>query len=189
MTARPYLIGIAGPTGSGKTLLSEALRKELIDATILRADEYRRGEDLSPDAIDHERLCRDLAALARGEVIRPPGASSDVHPHTFVIVEGLHLFHSDAIREILGLRVFVHADHSVCETRWIARLAREGEATRYENEVKPVCDQFVAPAIAFADVVFDGAKFLERNIRRLGSLIKEYRDSGWGQARTEPVRR
>ncbi len=187
MPTKPYLIGIAGPAASGKTYLAEALCKELVDATILRADSYRESEALTPEAIDHERLARDLDALARGEMIRPPAGPSAIAPHTFVIVEGLHLFHSDTIRERLGLRVFVHADHQVCQARWIARLAQEGEASQYDEAIRPVCDEYVAPAISFADVVFDGAKFLQRNIQRLGSLVREYRDKGFGHGATETV--
>ena len=94
MSAKPYLIGIAGPSCSGKTALAHAFSGKLLSglaarmpagtARVVSLDAYYR--DLShlpkearaqwnfdaPEALDHEALIRDLDALARGETVRVP---------------------------------------------------------------------------------------------------------------------
>src|SRR5688572_24901398 len=82
----PYLVGIAGGSGSGKTALAAAVVDALrpTEATRLPLDAYyrdRRGvpsgerDGLNfdvPEALDLPLFVRDLQALRRGRPVRPP---------------------------------------------------------------------------------------------------------------------
>ncbi|HIJ72696.1 MAG TPA: uridine kinase [Candidatus Hydrogenedentes bacterium] len=155
----PYIIGIAGPSCSGKTLLAEHLAARLpggrapgTRTPIVSLDSYYR--DLShleiaertrqnfdaPEALDWPLLERDLAALARGQRVATPVYDFAAHtrasqtqrivPGTFLIVEGLLALHDPAIRRFYKTSVFVDCSHPVCLARRIERDTRTRGRTR-----------------------------------------------------------
>jgi len=94
--SKPYIIGIAGTTCSGKSELARCLAGKLAEEkpVIISADAYYR--DLSglepperksmnfdtPDAIEAELLHQDLAALAQGDEIDAPFYDFSTHTRT-----------------------------------------------------------------------------------------------------------
>src|SRR4051812_25180452 len=127
----PFLIGIAGPSSSGKSELSRCLVQHLPDATVLSLDSYYRGmEEIPieerkkcnfdhPDSLEWELLLAQLEHLRQGHAVEEPvysfhtyartAATHIIRPHAFVIVEGLFVLYWERLREILDARVFVHA--------------------------------------------------------------------------------
>ncbi len=55
MKPKPYVIGIAGPSGAGKTYLAEHLARELKDVTLVPIDAYYPDLSHLPMA-ERERL-------------------------------------------------------------------------------------------------------------------------------------
>src|SRR5690348_3970874 len=110
MSPQPFLIGIAGPSCSGKSEVSRRVAEEL-GAPVLSLDSYYR--DLShlsfeervrinfdaPDSMDEELLIRQIRDLANGIAIRKPiydfalytpSEETDyIEPAEFIVVEGL----------------------------------------------------------------------------------------------------
>src|ERR1035438_7933265 len=94
---RPHIIGIAGPSSSGKSELARHLVQQLPGTAIVSLDSYYRGmEEIPlearkkvnfdhPDALDWTLLHEHLKAMAAGEAIdevrRRHGARAD--PHRF----------------------------------------------------------------------------------------------------------
>lgn len=186
MAERPYIIGMAGPSASGKTTIARALAERLGDrALVLSCDGYYR--DLShlsmaereqvnfdhPDAIEHELLAAHLAKLRRGEAVEDaPTYSFETHtrltetarlePRPAIIVEGLYVLHWPDVRGLLDLRVYLDASHEVCLARRIERDVRERGRTeefcreQYERTVRPMAEEFIAPSQTHADLTLGG---------------------------------
>ena len=103
------IIGLAGGTGSGKSMIARSL-VERYGGCVIDADSYYRDRGAlslpartrisydDPTAIDVALLVGQLAALRRGETVRKPVYSFETHARTgvevvaparLVLVEGL----------------------------------------------------------------------------------------------------
>ena len=176
------IIGIAGGTGSGKTTLTEKLKKEFgEDVSILYHDNYYRSHSEMPyeeraklnydhpDAFETELMIRDIEALRRGETIHCPvydytihDRSSDtveVKPTKVIIVEGILIFENKALRDLIDIKIFVDTDADVRILRRMMRdVKKRGRSLdsvvkQYLTTVKPMHEQFVEPSKRHADIV------------------------------------
>lgn len=111
------LIGIAGPSSSGKTTFAKRLRIELMTRGIhpirISIDDYYLGKDLAPkdvdgkpdlehiEALDLEKFNEDMLALIQGETVTLPhfnfqtgkreeGQRLHLKADTPIIIEGIH---------------------------------------------------------------------------------------------------
>jgi uridine kinase len=201
MAAETYLIGIAGPSGSGKSFLASHLRRAL-KAVVLELDRYYR--DLShlpleerarinfdaPEALEHEILIEQVRRLQNRETVQLPVYDFTTHtrvartktlsPSEVVIVEGLFTLHWPGLRELLGTKVYMDLHDELCLTRRTARDVRERGRTvesvleQYEATVAPMAQRYVRPTIAHADVVVSGTERIEDGVAR---VIEHYRGS------------
>jgi uridine kinase len=165
MQDRPWLVGIVGGSGSGKTSIAQELRRRIrragADVLMLDMDAYyaplelvkaRFGEGPinwdHPNAFDLELMALHLAALRRGESIRKPvydfntsdrtGWSDLIAPSQVVILEGLLLFALPELRDQLDLKVFVDTDADVRIIRRIQRDIKDRGRT-----LESVVDQYL----------------------------------------------
>ena len=183
---RPYLIGIAGHSGVGKTTLARRLAARLAGSphAVLPVDAYyldRSGvprtawADLdleSPAAIELPLLLDQLRELAAGHAIERPVYDYSTHarrpetvtltPAGTVILEGRLALYWDAVRSLLDTRVYIACATDVCLSRRVARDTRERGRTaaevqeRWRNSVQPLYLRYVAPTRRYADLVVDG---------------------------------
>jgi uridine kinase len=199
MSEKPCLIGIAGPSCAGKTLLAGRLAFEL-DAPIVALDCYYHSLDhlpleqraLSnfdvPDSLDAELLARHVGQLARGEEIHVPVYDFSRHTRTtavraarvtrYALIEGLFTLHWEAVRELLGVKLYVGAGESVCRRRRIERDVRERGRTpesvieQCRTTVEPMAKKYVFPTAAFADLVLDGEAHIEDSVAAALAVIR-----------------
>ncbi len=201
MPSGTYLIGIAGPSGSGKSFLAQHL-KVALDAEVLVLDRYYR--DLShlpleqraqrnfdePQALEHELLIHHVARLRNGEVVQLPVYDFTTHtrstktevlrPSKVMIVEGLFTLHWPGLREHLGTKVYVDLNDGVCLSRRKERDVRErGRTTesvveQYKSTVAPMARQYVHPTRAYADVVVNGMEPIEKIVTLVLQHYQEY---------------
>jgi uridine kinase len=181
----PFVIGIAGGTGSGKTTLARKIQSSLASGVVLiEQDSYYR--DLShlsvkerqqtnfdhPNSIDFERLRQDIIALKEGQSINKPiynfkthsreNATTHVEAAPIIIVEGILIFSDPKMRELFDLKIYVETDHDVRILRRIERDTFErgrdfaNIKDQYIQTVKPMHNQFVEPSKQFADVIIPG---------------------------------
>ncbi len=183
MSARPFLIGVAGGSSSGKTTISERLveltgeehvsRIELDSYYLDRSDEppaQRRAIDYDhPDAFDWNLLNDHLAALTNGASVPVPiydyaadNRSADVRlvePARIVVVDGILVLYDRALRERFDLKIFVD---TAADVRFIRRLTRdiaergrsvESVIDQYLQTVKPAHERFIEPSKRYADVI------------------------------------
>ena len=149
-STQPFLLGVAGGSGSGKTFFSEALVKELaalhgdnICEVVYQDNFYidqshrfdRDGGSVNfdhPDSIDFNLLAQCLQKLKNGEVTEIPTYDFATHkrkdqtvkitPRKIIIVDGILIFHSQVVRELFDDLVFFQTPE---ELRFQRRLARD----------------------------------------------------------------
>lgn len=175
-------IGIAGGTGSGKTTITRRLMQCFGDnVSVIYHDNYYKAHDElpyeerarlnydCPDAFDTDLLVRDLMALRRGETVECPVYDYTVHnrsartvtvkPSPVVIVEGILILQSEALRDLLDIKIFVDTDADVRILRRIVRDVRdrgrslESVVDQYLTTVKPMHEMYVEPSKRFADII------------------------------------
>lgn len=178
-----YLVGIAGGSASGKSLILKELLSffEPGDISFITQDNYyldrikqvvdENGEvnfDL-PTAIDRDALVRDVDALLNGEtVVRKEYTFNNpkihpqyitVKPAKIIIVEGLFVFHFSELAQRLDLRVYIDARDDVKLLRRLKRDAQERGYSesdvryRWEHHVKPCYKTYLRPYRDHCDVV------------------------------------
>ena len=183
--SKPYIIGITGGSGSGKT----TFLKELIgsfssdDICIISQDDYYRPKDEQvkdalgvenfdlPRSINSSELVTDIIKLIAGETVERQEYTfnnADIEPKTLVfkpapviIVEGLFVFHFQEIRKLLDLKVFIHAKENLKVIRRIKRDRLERNYPlddvlyRYEKHVMPTFEQYIKPYTDKADIIIN----------------------------------
>jgi uridine kinase len=207
MHTRPFLIGVAGGTCSGKTTLSEKLA-ELAGGehlALIKLDSYyvaardtpmvdrtRMNYD-HPDAFDWQLLNDHLAALAAGATVPVPVYDFTIHdrsdevrmvkPASIVVVEGILVLWEPQLRERFDLKVYVDAD---ADLRLIRRLRRdvaergrtiESIIEQYLTTVRPSHDQFIEPSKRHADVIFPEGGMNEAAVEMLLARVREFAGS------------
>jgi uridine kinase len=180
---KPFIIGIAGGSGSGKSTVArnvtQALHTESVafldmDAYYLNFAHLSLPERKSinwdhPDAFDWELLVAQLARLAAGEPIEKPiydfvtHTRSDrtlvVPPAQVVVIDGILLFSDPRVRDLCDVKVFVDADADIRLIRRIRRdMSKRGRALieildQYLTTVQPMHLQFVEPSKRYADII------------------------------------
>ena len=181
---KPHILGIAGPSSSGKTELARQLIQRLPGTSLISLDSYYRGmEEIPlaerkkvnfdhPDALDWELLHEHLIAIAAGRPFQEPVYSfADyartaetrlVKPSAFVIVEGLFVLYWPELRAQLDTKVYIQTDPDVCFQRRLKRdVAERGRTAasvreQYERTVRPSAEWFVYPTQKYADLVVSG---------------------------------
>jgi len=186
-----HIIGIAGPSSSGKTELSRQVARRLPGTSIVSLDSYYRGmEEIPlearkkvnfdhPDALDWELLHEHLVAIAAGRAFDEPvysfadyartAGTRRIEPAEFLIVEGLFVLYWPELRSMLHTKVYVQTDPAVCFQRRLSRDVAERGRTpesvreQYEKTVRPSAEWFVYPTEKFADLAVSGEQPLDRS--------------------------
>jgi uridine kinase len=188
---KPFLIGVAGLSGSGKTALARKLAPHL-GAEVITLDAYYHSQShLSleeraklnydhPDALDWRLLTSHLAALTRGEPIDEPlylfnrhtrsDATRRIEPRDIFIVEGILALHHPDVRTLLDLCVFVTTRDEECLRRRLERdiaergRTRESVLEQYYSTVWPMALKYVLPTREHAGLVVSGEELLDDSV-------------------------
>lgn len=181
--SRRILIGIAGGSGSGKTLVARTIVRGLGSDRVVIIDQdsyYRNLEDIPfrdresrnfdhPDAFDGELLKQHVRDLIEGRPVEQPiydyaqhrrlAETRRIGEHLIVVLEGILIFVDPELRALMDIKLFIDADADVRLIRRLKRdLVERGRAVdsilrQYEESVRPMHMQFVEPSKRFADVI------------------------------------
>lgn len=128
------------------------------------------GGDVCVPAYDYANNCR--FGLEKAQRI------SGQPPLRVVIVDGILLFHNQALRHLFDLTLFVDVDDDerLCRRlqRDVAERGRdvEGVLKQYENTVKPSYEAFCAPTRGFADIVVPGGAENRKGVQVIIDVVK-----------------
>ncbi|MTI13442.1 uridine kinase [Sansalvadorimonas verongulae] len=183
MSQKTILVGIAGASASGKSLLAETLVKEFPreHLCVISEDSYYKDQSHMamservktnydhPESMDHDLLLKHLKMLKNGESIEVPKYDYAEHnrtrdtrriePAKVVIFEGILLFVNPAIREAFDLRFYMDTPLDICFTRRLQRdiISRgrdmESVINQYMDTVRPMFMQFIEPSRQHADLI------------------------------------
>jgi uridine kinase len=180
---KPFIIGIAGGSGSGKSTVARKVAEGLsassvafidMDAyyknfTELTLEERRKLNWDHPDAFDFDLLCNHLGSLADSKAIDKPeydfvthlrsSSTRHIEPPEVVVIDGILLLMDERVRDLCDVKVFVDADADI---RLIRRIKRDIKSRgrpleevldQYLKTVQPMHLQFVEPSKRYADVI------------------------------------
>ncbi|MEB3198078.1 MAG: uridine kinase [Candidatus Sericytochromatia bacterium] len=180
---KPFVIGVAGGSGSGKTTVARNILERAGTthvAHLLHDNYYHDLAHLSfeersqvnfdhPDSLDNDLFIEHLKALLERRTIAAPKYDFKTHrrteetvaiePRPVILVEGILIFADPALRALMDLRIFVDTDADLRVLRRIKRdVAERGRhletvIDQYLNSVRPMHNEFVAPSKKHANIV------------------------------------
>ena len=200
--AQGLVIGICGGTGSGKTTVTERIISALSQESVLVLQQDHYYKDLPhlpmdkrarqnfdhPDSLDTPLLVEHLRHLREGRAIERPTYDFSRHrreadtlrmaPRPAIIVEGILIFESKSLRELMDIKIFVDTD---ADLRFIRRLRRdirergrtvESVVQQYLSTVRPMHMEFVEPSKRYADVIIPEGGYNEVGIDLVTQKIR-----------------
>ncbi|SDG98838.1 uridine kinase [Pedobacter terrae] len=171
----PFIIGIAGGSGSGKTFFLNCFLHHFKqdEVTLVSQDDYYiPAGDMTqeenklynfdlPSTIDSEQFLRDIKQLMSGEVVykkeynfnNPLAVVKilEIKSAPIIIVEGLFILHFKEIAALLDHTIFVDADEQIALDRRIKRdglergYPEEDVLYKWHNHVVPAYKEYLLP--------------------------------------------
>jgi uridine kinase len=177
------IIGIAGASASGKSLLANTIVNELgsEQVVVISEDSYYKDhghlpfEERAkvnydhPNSMDHELLITHLQELLEGKSVNIPIYNHAQHKreeqtrrvgeHVIVVIEVILLFVDPKIRDLMDIRIFMETALDICLIRRMKRDIKERGRSldsvlhQYEETVRPMFLQFIEPTKRYSDLI------------------------------------
>ena len=181
--SKNILIGIAGGSGSGKTLVARTIVRDLGSTRVAIIDQDSYYRDLSdmtlaerreinfdhPDAFDTDLLVEHLRELKAGRPIQKPvydfvtstrqKHTVRVDPGDMILIEGILVLHMKPVRDEMNVRIYVDTDDDLRILRRLERDIHERGrdfdhvVSQYLRHVRPMHMGFVEPSKHHADII------------------------------------
>ena len=147
------IIGIAGASASGKSLIAQTIYEELVaelgageigvisedcyykDQSHLTMEERVKTNYDHPSSMDHSLLVEHLGSLLKGEGVDLPQYSYSEHtrmvevshfaPRKVIILEGILLLTDSRLRELMDASIFMDTPLDICLLRRLVRDVQE----------------------------------------------------------------
>ena len=179
------IVGIAGGSGSGKSTFAKRLKEAFPDQiSLVSCDNYYIPHDDialeeraklnydAPEALEFDLMVRHLEELKNGQAALCPvydftqhtrsSSVIKIEPRPIILIDGILIFHDEALRECMDLKIYVETD---ADERILRRARRDmaergrdldGIIEQYLATVKPMHNQYVEPTKAYADIIING---------------------------------
>lgn len=208
MTQKTIIIGIAGASASGKSLLANTIVNELGSDQVVVISEDSYYKDHSnipfeererinydhPNSLDHELLYQHLQQLQKGQTVDVPIYNHSKHlrssetrrigQHTIIVLEGILLFVEKKLRETMDIRIFMETALDICLIRRMKRDMNERMRSldsvilQYEETVRPMYLQFIEPSKRYADIIVPRGGENRIAIDMIKAKMRELLDNG-----------
>lgn len=203
---RPIVFGVAGGTASGKTTVAEAVLEAVGASQVAYVPHDAYYRDMShlplserarlnydhPDSLETELLIAHIEELLAGRAIHVPVYDFTVHrrreetrlvePSPVILIDGILIFTSRPLRELMDIKLFVDTDPDIRFIRRMERdMAERGRSLasivkQYLETVRPMHMEFVEPSKRHADVIIPHGGWnrvaMEMVVARLVTLIQ-----------------
>lgn len=197
---KPYIIGITGGSGCGKTLFIKRIIQDFNseEVCLVSQDNYYRPRNEQPldgngvqnfdkpESIDITKFTDDLKQLIDGKTIiikeytfnnpKLAPAIIEIQPAPVIILEGIFIFYVEEISMCIDLKVFVDAPEHVMLKRRIIRDQKErgydleDVLYRYEHHVMPAFNKYILPYKGKCDLIINNHENFNEGI----SVIKSH---------------
>ena len=179
------IIGISGGTGSGKTYITNKIKKKfgLRNLSIIELDSYYK--DLShlpfnereinnfdhPDSFDFNLLIENLNYLEKNNFVNIPKYDYKTHTrmkekklinkNKLIIIEGIFSLYNKKLWNKMAYKVFLNVPEKIRLDRRLKRDIIDRDRTiksinnQYKETVIPMHDKFVKPTKKFADLIIE----------------------------------
>lgn len=197
----PFIIGVAGGSGSGKTtvvnhIINRVGPQNIVllqhdwyyrDLKHLEFDERAKQNFDHPSSLETELMVRHIQALSEGYSIEVPMYDFKNHvrkvdtisltPKPVILVDGILIFFEKELRELMNLKLYVDTDADV---RLIRRLRRDiierqrsvdSVLDQYERFVRMMHLEFVEPTKRYADIIIPHGGENQAALDMLNALI------------------
>lgn len=197
----PFIIGVAGGSGSGKTTVVSHIidRVGPENLVLIQHDSYYRDlkhlnfEDRAKQNFDHpssletELMVRHIEALSKGYSVEVPLYDFKNHvrkeetislaPKPVILIDGILIFFEKELRDLMHLKLFVDTDADVRLIRRMRRDILERQRTvesvldQYEKFVRIMHLEFVEPTKRYADIIIPHGGENQAALDMLNALI------------------
>lgn len=208
---QPFIIGITGASGSGKSYTLDCIRSMMpIDQVcFLSLDNYYKPKEFQqkdeqgefnfdlPSSIDIKRVQEDIQQLLAGnEVIKEeyhfnnPEKDTNtilIKPAPLLVIEGLFLFYFDTLSSLCNLKIFLDVPSDIALERRLTRDIKERGYDpqqilyQWEHHVLPSFEQYIQPYKAKAQYVLSSDQSLKKE---LNFIFQEWNIPGYEQSST-----
>jgi len=199
---KPYIIGITGGSGSGKTSFIKELKKSFSKKEIcfVSQDDYylsrehQKKDDEGfenfdrPNSIDKKSFVRDVKKLMNGETVKIEEYTFNnaeakpkiltFEPAPIIIVEGIFVFHYKKMRKQMDMKIFIEAKENLKVIRRITRDRVERNYPlddvlyRYQNHILPAFEKYILPYRDSADIVINNNDNFNQGLELVRGFLK-----------------
>jgi uridine kinase len=199
---KPYIIGITGGSGSGKTSFIKALKKSFSKEEICfvsqddyyLAKEHQQKDDQGienfdlPTSINKKDFVRDVKKLIVGETVtieeylfnnlEAKPIILTFKPAPIIIVEGIFVFHYKKMRKEMDLKIFIEAKENLKVIRRITRDQVERNYPlddvlyRYQKHILPAFEKYILPYRDSADLVINNNEHFKNGLEMVRGFLK-----------------
>ena len=184
---KPYIIGIAGGSGSGKSTFAARIKEAFpTQVSLVSCDNYYLPHDDlpleerahlnydAPEALEFDLMVKHLEQLKNGQAALCPvydftqhtrsDKITEIKPRPIILIDGILIFHDESLRNCMDLKIYVETD---ADERILRRARRDmlergrdldSVIEQYLSTVKPMHNTYVKPTKVFADIILNGGK-------------------------------
>lgn len=201
--SKPFLLGVAGGSGSGKTYFAQSVLRALGQdcCEIILQDNFYHDQSKKfdhdggsvnfdhPDSIDFQLLAKCLGQLKGGTQVEIPTYDFSTHtrtkkkllvaPKSILIVDGILIFYAPEVRSLFDELIFFDTPEEIRFKRRLDRDINErgrtlaGVKAQFELQVKPMHDKFVEPSKKHAHRVVEEDQVFDDLLRDYISKLKK----------------
>ena len=199
---KPFIIGITGGSGSGKTSIIKLLRDKFSEAELclISQDNYYldRNQQLHddngvinfdlPTCLNEKQFLQDIRTLMEGKSIefteytfnndQRESRVIKIDSAPIIVVEGLFVFYYEEMRKLMDLKVYVDASDIVKLKRRIQRDQVERNYPiddvlyRYEYHVTPAYQNYILPFKRQADIIINNEYKFDNAVQMIEGFIR-----------------
>ena len=202
MSKTPFIIGITGGSGSGKTRFLNGLLSKFSsdEVCLVSQDNYYKPREQQPvdikgvknfdlpESIDFEAYKKDIESLKAGIAVRKeeysfnnPEAEPTIiilKPAPVIVVEGIFVLYYQPIAHILDMKLYIDAKDYIKLIRRIIRDDKErgygldDVLYRYEHHVMPTYEKHIKPFKSDADIIIPNHKKYDSALDVIATYVR-----------------